>query len=133
MSNLRWKCDQQGCYAEQLPDWGIFNGRLPRGIRFTDVDGEVEIGGRFLRIEWKRPNAMLPIGQVRAFQAAAETGYFTIVVVWGETNPMRPEYWRLFDDVADSGRNPVTLEELQRFVSVWGATADAGSRSTITS
>lgn len=128
MSNLRWNCAEDGCYCDTLPDWSIFNGLLPRGIRFTDVDGEIEIGGRFLRVEWKKPGALVPDGQLRALRAAANTGAVTVVIVWGETNPMRPTHWRLVDGEADSGKHEITLPELQEFVTAWGRVAD-GART----
>lgn len=123
MSNLRWDCSKQGCYCESLPDWSIFNDLLPRGIRFTDIDGEVEVGGRFLRIEWKRPRAAVPNGQTYAFEALARRGD-TVLVVWGDTAPMRPTHWQIFDGDGTTGRIPVTLRQLQEFVEAWGQAAD---------
>lgn len=67
----------------QVYDW--LKGVFPRGILPTDIDGEVEINGHFLRLEFKHESALrngfVPKGQIRAFQRLQETGKFTIVII----------------------------------------------------
>jgi hypothetical protein len=57
--SIRHDCKTMECYKEVcIPDWEIFDGILPRGIRFSDVDGWVCLhtlaGGFILFAEWKR-------------------------------------------------------------------------------
>ena len=58
--NLRMSPEE---YAKRLWDWTPLNSCFPRGVRLTDVDGAVEIGGEFLEIEGKPDGAELPKGQ----------------------------------------------------------------------
>ena len=49
MRLLTWDCDRQGCYHENMcPKLGVFDECLPPKMGMSDVDGIVEINGRFL-------------------------------------------------------------------------------------
>ena len=65
--------------------YGELRGAFPRGILPTDVDGEVELSGQFLRFEFKHEDALrngyVPKGQLRCIQALVATGKFTVFVV----------------------------------------------------
>jgi hypothetical protein len=67
----------------QVYNW--LKGSFPRGILPTDIDGEVEINGRFLRFEFKHEKALrngaIPRGQYRAMRSLVETKYFTILLI----------------------------------------------------
>lgn len=67
----------------QVYSW--LKGAFPRGILPTDVDGEVEINGQFLRMEFKHENALrngaIPKGQHRALKGLISTGKFTVILV----------------------------------------------------
>lgn len=62
--------------------YGFLKGAFPRGILPTDIDGEVEINGYFLRIEFKHENALregrIPKGQLKCFDSLRKTGLFTV-------------------------------------------------------
>lgn len=77
-------------YASQLWNWGFldqcFEGTK---IKVTDIDGFVERNGKFLLIECKSHNAVIPTGQEIMFKRMVETGLFTILIIWGEAN--KPE------------------------------------------
>lgn len=64
-------------------DW--LRGIFPRDILPTDVDGEVEINGRFLRLEFKHEDALragrVPKGQRMALERLVRTGAFTVFIV----------------------------------------------------
>ncbi len=51
----------------------------------TDIDGEVEVNGHFLRMEFKHDTAIkngrIPEGQHRCFKALIKTGRFTIFLI----------------------------------------------------
>lgn len=60
-------------------DWSdIFTG-LPRGIAPSDIDGIIEVGGRFLVLEEKGVGAGCSRGQYRMLCELAKRG-FTVVV-----------------------------------------------------
>ena len=81
--------------AKMPQTYGYLKGAFPRGILPTDVDGEVELGGVFLRLEFKHESALrcgsIPKGQAVAFNRllqlclpGSNKGAFT--VFWVGTN-----------------------------------------------
>lgn len=67
----------------QVYDW--LKGAFPRGILPTDIDGEVEVGGQFLRLEFKHETALrnghMPKGQIMALRKLSSTGLFTVMII----------------------------------------------------
>lgn len=67
----------------QVYNW--LKGCFPRGILPTDIDGEVEINGHFLRFEFKHENALrtgaIPKGQHSALCALVKAGLFTVLLI----------------------------------------------------
>lgn len=121
MPNLRWDCARQGCYKDQLPDWSIFNGCFPRGIRIGDIDGIVEIGGRFLMIEWKCDKRVsIPEGQ-RKLLARFGQPPDAVLCLRGTLSDLQ---WLIFDGSEAHGWSDITLKEVQAWVSQWAAGAD---------
>ena len=136
---LRHDCARSGCYKETLPDWGVLAGCFPGRIAPTDVDGVVEIHGRVLVLEWKRPAGRLLMGQEILLKHLARTG-FTVFVIWGPTSAakLRPEIpgtppavldLRIYDASLSRplDREAITLQDLRSEVSRWSATAVAGT------
>lgn len=72
----------------QVYDW--LKGAFPRGILPTDIDGEVEINGYFLRFEFKSREALengyIPKGQKQALTRLCETKRFTVFVIGIDEN-----------------------------------------------
>lgn len=63
-SALRWNCERRGCHnIKGRPKLLAFNHCFPGRIGMSDIDGTVEIGGRFLFLEWKGLNAPLSVAQ----------------------------------------------------------------------
>jgi hypothetical protein len=60
-------------------------GAFPGNIIPTDIDGEVELNGKFLRLEYKHEaeikSCSIPSGQLRCFEALIRTGYHTVFLV----------------------------------------------------
>jgi len=86
----------------------VFNwlkGAFPRRILPTDVDGEVELNGHFLRLEFKSETALregrIPKGQHRAFQGLLKTERFTVFLIGTNQmgDPTCLEIWRPNGDV----------------------------------
>ncbi len=105
-------------------DWSILAGCFGSGIEPTDLDGFVERRGHFLVLETKRPGVAIPLGQRRTFEALRQTGLFTVLVVWGETN--RPQTARLYTPRGISGEFPCDLELLRQIAAAWYAQVDSG-------
>lgn len=72
-------------------DW--LRGAFPRKVIPTDIDGEVELNGRFLRLEFKHESALrsgnVSRGQRMLLLKLARTGLFTVYIV-GEDSIGRP-------------------------------------------
>lgn len=72
-------CGGENCYIAQLPNWDDIIDCFPGAIRPTDVDGLVEIGGRLLVMEEKRPGVGPDEGQRLALKQLALHDGVTVV------------------------------------------------------
>jgi hypothetical protein len=107
-------------YLDNLWDFDIFNPCFENPkIKFSDLDAIVEIGGRFLVLEFKSRLASIPTGQQRMIEALSKIECFVVLVVWG--SPNQPEYWQAYHHTLPQGSEvkPCTLNQLQDFVSFW--------------
>jgi hypothetical protein len=120
---LRHRCDDKGCYLDQLPSWDDLLDCFPRKIRPTDIDGMVEINGHFLFLEEKRAGAGPDDGQRLALKAlSTRPGVTTVffrpgakseleMLTFGLKHP--PEGWQ-----------PVSRESFKQWLSDWAIAAD---------
>lgn len=109
-------------YVEGIWDWGILKGCFgDTRIEPTDVDGLVERNGHFLLLEAKAPGVPVKQGQWWTFNALRNTGYFTIIVVWGQTNA--PEAMQVLypPPLAAGPKKQADLNDLRNVVSWWFA------------
>lgn len=122
--NIRWDCRTDGCYRDQLPDWSPLNDCFPRpGIRVSDIDGMVEVGGHFLFLEWKLPRAPVPDGQHRALLRLSTLPGVTVIILWGQSTA-KPEHWQILNDGHAALPAPVTFDEWHAFTCAWATAAD---------
>jgi hypothetical protein len=100
---------------------------LPRGIRPTDIDGMVEVGGQFLFLEQKGPRAVMPNGQRRALAALGNQPN-TTVLVFRPSGPsgQAVDVLRFPDPM---GFRTITREQLRAWVAAWARRADEGMTS----
>ena len=65
--------------------YSYLRGAFPRGILPTDIDGEVELNGRYLRLEFKEEGLVrlskYPAGQKKAFLRLVKEKAFTLFLV----------------------------------------------------
>lgn len=81
---IRWDCARDGCFNEKCrARFDELYDALPSKISFTDLDGIVEVNGRFLVIEWKH-SRHIPQGQLILFQQLAALPQFTVIVLVGK-------------------------------------------------
>lgn len=79
--------------------YNYLKGCFPRGILPTDIDGEVEIHGHFLRLEFKHETALrngrIPRGQHAALKALIKTKAFTVFIIGtnDDGDPTCAEVW----------------------------------------
>ncbi len=88
--SLWWDCEKHGCYKQKcIPDWGFLQGVFPRGCRPTDIDGVVELDGRFLFLEWKHTGGSLQKAQRRLFQRLTLLSPdILVVILYGDTEAL---------------------------------------------
>jgi hypothetical protein len=74
-------------------EFDLFDDCFDNGISFMDIDGIVEVNGKFIVLETKSKQIQyIPTGQLRTYDALRKTGLFTILFGFGDTN--KPErYW----------------------------------------
>lgn len=124
-TNIKWDCPSDGCYRDHLPDWTPFNDCFPRtGIRISDIDGMVEIGGHFLFLEWKPARVPVPEGQLNALARLSVLPRVTVLILWG-TDTLHPEQWQVIHQGELHPAHPVDHDTLHAFIAAWATTADA--------
>jgi hypothetical protein len=104
-------------------DFDVLEGCFPRGITPTDLDGMVEVNGRFLVFETKLPGTEMPEGQERALRALVATGLFTVLFLQGKpgvTDIEGLQVWRWKDGRFEQREIwPPTVSALRRLCERW--------------
>lgn len=95
---MRWDCGKDGCFnAKRRPKIEVFAECFPRRINFGDVDGLVELNGRFCLLEWKGEGGSLRQGQRLSFTAfTAELLGNLVLVVSGDAETMNVSGYSCF-------------------------------------
>lgn len=114
-------------------DWLL--GAFPRDIVPTDIDGEIEVGGRFLRLEFKHEaairNGIRPSGQLTAFLRVAKTGFFTVLFV-GTNDRYEPT---CFVPIKSNGEmaplRETNKDQLREFCHQWAQWAERNPSSIV--
>ena len=101
-------------YAKRLWDWTPLNSCFDRGIRVGDIDGFVEVGGKFLFIEGKPPSGTLKRGQRLALERLAKIDKFTVIIIEGNP-PFDIVGWMVLGKKKYKG----DAEDFKRFVREW--------------
>lgn len=99
---MRYDCDKSGCYNKNLrPKIETFAECFPRRIGMTDVDAMVEIGGKFMMIEWKARGGSLGRGQEIMFEKLTKDNVqFVVYVVEGCPQTMEvQQYSRYYNSM----------------------------------
>ena len=114
-------------YLESVWPWDIFNDCFGGKIALSDLDGIVERRGQVLVLEAKGKNEKgewvnIPKGQEIMFEKMVSTGYFTIVILWGE--PGKPVRYQSWDKSRKSAVKDCDLETIRNLVRGWYKWAD---------
>lgn len=109
-------------FLDAIWDWGFLDGAAPRGCLPTDIDGALEIGGRFLIIEAKPPRGSMSGGQRRFYQALNAAPNMNVVLMYGDPKSQTVTEYQ----VMGHHDRPVstTTEDFYEFVSDWSSWAD---------
>jgi hypothetical protein len=107
-------------FCRALWDWACLKGCFPRDISPTDIDGLVEIKGRFLMFEAKGPGKGVAAGQRYTLNAVAALPEWTVIVVWGD--PGQPRSMAVWPQAPV----PADIDLFRAVVKQWADWADAG-------
>lgn len=127
---MRWKCDALGCYNKLArPKIEVFAECFPGKIAMGDIDGVVEINGRFLIVEWKTKPGPISIGQVRMYEAynAIPGHRFTVLCIAGSAETMEVTHAMCFRPGRSWHR--ASLSSCKRFMRRWATWAIEQQRS----
>lgn len=112
----------------QVYDW--LKGAFPRGILPTDVDGEVEINGYFLRLEFKHDQALrdghIPKGQLKALQRLISTKKFTVFII-GMSDLGDPTCIAVYSNMGHTPLFDANKEKIRELCKAWSDKAEAGT------
>jgi len=104
-------------YCAGLWDWKILAECFPgTKIKPTDIDGAVERNYKFLWIETKAPEVVIPQGQEIFYKRLAKRGDL-VLIVWSTTN--EPVALRMLYRNAQRDIDPCDLPRLQEVVTNW--------------
>jgi hypothetical protein len=112
-------------YMEGVWDWNILSGCFGNTkIEPTDIDGFVERKRKFLILETKKPGVPIKQGQWWTFNALINTGFFMVVIVWGQTN--NPEEMQVLYPLPykPTDKKKANINDLRKTVSWWFKYAD---------
>lgn len=105
-------------YLANIWDWAILDGCFGKTkIKPTDIDGFVERNGKFLAIETKSPGVEIKTGQMLTFKRLIDTGYFTVLLVWGSAN--KPQKITLMTSKTTIDYEAADLDTLRRITERW--------------
>ena len=123
---IRWDCASDGCYNKTLrPRIEEFAGCFPGKISMSDVDGVVEIGGRFLFLEWKSKGGAVQGGQRIMFERlTALSPRVTVIVVAGHPREMLVEWVQVFEQGRSREPEPCDFAGLHRRIEAWAQRAN---------
>lgn len=118
---MRWRCDKDGCFNEKRrPKIEAFSDCFPRRINFGDVDGIVELGGRFCLLEWKGEGGTIRTGQRILYQRFTLSMAGNIVfVVNGDAETMAVRSYSLFWRGKAVPEITATIEDVKARIRRW--------------
>ena len=124
MREIRWKCDEKGCYRQLMPRLGVFDECFDGRIGMSDVDGIVEIAGSFLIMEWKAPGGAVSTGQRIMFERlTALSRKLTVILVHGNPADMSVTAVRVFHSGAAGSVERCDIRELKARIFAWAERA----------
>lgn len=87
-SNHKWNCEKKSCFVKSaLTRFDAFNRLFPDKIRMSDIDGVVEVSGRFFFFEFKPLHGAgksLDRGQRVMLENLSRFPWIIVVVAWLE-------------------------------------------------
>ena len=129
---LRHNCETQGCFNKnRRPKIEVFAGCFPGAIAMADIDGFVEIRGRFLYLEWKSPGAPLHTAQRISYTSLSRTTNSIVILCWGNAESMDIGKMAVFVDGVRHDFSSPSLESAKLCMQAWATAAKEGRNATL--
>jgi len=104
-----------------------FSSALPSYIGMSDIDGVIEINGKFLFIEWKSCDVM-GLGQRILFKRLTEqSANFTVLIVVGDAQTMNVTAMALINGGVISEIQAASFRDVHAFIAEWAEQAQLPS------
>ena len=117
---MRWQCSRDGCFNEKRrPKIEVFHDCFTGGVNFGDVDGEVELGGKFLQLEWKGEGGSIKTGQRRKFEAYTRNDGWAVIVIEGDAATMWVTRYCLFWKGSQTPWRDAALDDVKVVIRRW--------------
>ena len=128
---MRWDCITKGCFnVKRRPKIEIFSDCFPGRIGMGDVDGLVEINGRFLLLEWKTESTNLPTGQRILYERLTQKDGFAVIVVVGDAETMEVSQLCWFVQGRQTPWLNATMETVKQRIKGWAGYSLEAKRAT---
>ena len=104
-------------------------GLIPSNPKFlpSNVDGIAERNGKFLVMEWKRPNEKISKGQEFLLKALAKTPNFVVIIIIGDTdNGMNIERFYYLQPIGKNVLIGTSMQEFKDYYTFWYEWANNG-------
>lgn len=122
---LRWDCQKSGCFnAKRRPKIEAFADCFPRRINFGDVDGMVELNGRFCFLEWKGDGGCVRRGQALSYMALTRLTGNIVMIVHGDAETMEVKGYSMFWQGKQTSFVSAGLGDLKKRISAWATWAE---------
>jgi hypothetical protein len=120
MRVLRWLCEEKGCFRQLCPKLGEFDDCFPGRIGMSDIDGVVEISGRFLLLEWKSAGGSVQTGQRIMFERLTALSHkITVIVVSGDPREMLIQSVQVFHNGKSGPAELSDMDGLKARIKQW--------------
>lgn len=110
-------------------DYEDLLGLIPNNPKFlpSNVDGIAERNGKFLVMEWKRPNEKISKGQEFLLKALAKTPNFVVIIIIGDTdNGMNIERFYYLQPIGKNVLIGTSMQEFKDYYTFWYEWANNG-------
>ena len=110
-------------------DYEDLLGLIPNNPKFlpSNVDGIAERNGKFMIMEWKRPNEKISKGQEFLLKALAKTPNFVVIIIIGDTdNGMNIERFYYLQPIGKNVLIGTSMQEFKDYYTFWYEWANNG-------
>lgn len=125
---MRWNCERRGCFnKKRRPKIEVFAECFPRKINFGDVDGLVEVNGKFCLLEWKGDGGVIGLGQHRSYVSFTRNDGNIVLVVHGDAETMEVAGYGYYRRGFYFRLGQGTLDDVKTFVRRWVSTTEGAA------